>query len=439
MMTRLFKRYLQIPLINKLIAAFVLGSFFGMLSWYGEVQANLSMQDVLKNYVSPFGTIFIQMLKMVVIPIVFFSLIQGASSLPVSKLGQVGGKLMLLYLVSSFLAAVVGILFALGMNPGSGTASQWQHMIDLENAKSIASQPVASSGIFEIILNMFENPFSALSNSNFLGLIVFAIMVGLGFSAVKAESNRKEIQDGLSALFNALEVINAALYKMVTWIMEYAPVGVLALTMVNFGLYGPAIVGPYLKVVSGIIFGIFFMIFVVYGLLIKLFTKTSPMVFFKHIKEPMLTAFVTRSSAAALPISMDAAVNKLNIDEEVASFALPMGATINMDGVCVHLPMFAILAANLFQIPLGPSELFVLVISTVLAAIGTGGVPGGSLMLLFIVLGGLGLSDQNTAVVISLALGVNPILDMFETMNNVAGDLMCTYLVGGKGSPVEPS
>ena len=123
------------------------------------------------------------------------------------------------------------------------------------------------------------------------------------------------------------------------------------------------------------------------------------MVFFKHIKEPMLTAFVTRSSAAALPISMDAAVNKLNIDEEVASFALPMGATINMDGVCVHLPMFAILAANLFQIPLGPSELFVLVISTVLAAIGTGGVPGGSLMLLFIVLGGLGLSDQNTAVV----------------------------------------
>ncbi|NRA45225.1 MAG: dicarboxylate/amino acid:cation symporter [Oligoflexales bacterium] len=438
-MTRLFKRYLQIPLINKLIAAFILGSFFGMLSWYGEVQANLSMQDVLKNYVSPFGTIFIQMLKMVVIPIVFFSLIQGASSLPVSKLGQVGGKLMLLYLVSSFLAAVVGILFALGMNPGSGTSSQWQHMVDIENAKSIASQPVASSGIFEIILNMFENPFSALSNSNFLGLIVFAIMVGLGFSAVKAESNRKEVQDGLNSLFNALEVVNAALYKMVTWIMEYAPVGVLALTMVNFGLCGPAIVGPYLKVVSGIIFGIFFMIFAVYGLLIKVFTKTSPMVFFKHIKEPMLTAFVTRSSAAALPISMDAAVNKLGIDEEVASFALPMGATINMDGVCVHLPMFAILAANLFQIPLGPSELFVLVISTVLAAIGTGGVPGGSLMLLFIVLGGLGLSDQNTAVVISLALGVNPILDMFETMNNVAGDLMCTYLVGGKNSKVEQS
>ncbi|MFK7827815.1 MAG: dicarboxylate/amino acid:cation symporter [Oligoflexales bacterium] len=436
-MTNLLKRYLQIPLINKLIAAFILGTCFGMLSWYSEVQAIFSMQDTLRSYINPFGTIFIQMLKMVVIPIVFFSLIQGASSLPISKLGQVGGKLMLLYLVSSFLAAIVGILFALGMNPGDGTSSQWRHMINIENAKTIATQPVASSGIFEIILNMFENPFSALSNSNFLGLIVFAIMVGLGFSAIKAESKRKEVQDGLQVMFNVLEVVNAALYKMVTWIMEYAPIGVLALTMVNFGLYGPAIVGPYLKVVSGIILGIFFMIFLVYGLLIKLFTKTSPLVFFKHIKEPMLTAFVTRSSAAALPISMDAAVNKLNIDEEVASFALPMGATINMDGVCVHLPMFAILAANLFQIPLGPSELFVLVISTVLAAIGTGGVPGGSLMLLFIVLGGLGLSDENTAVVISLALGVNPILDMFETMNNVAGDLMCTYLVGRKDPNIE--
>ena len=143
----------------------------------------------------------------------------------------------------------------------------------------------------------------------------------------------------------------------------------------------------------------------------------------------MLTAFVTRSSAAALPVSMNTAVNKLDISEEIASFSLPMGATINMDGVCVHLPMFAILAANIFDISMGSSELFVLTISTVLAAIGTGGVPGGSLMLLFIVLGSLGLSDQNTAIIISLALGVNPILDMFETMNNVTGDLMCTYLV----------
>ena len=140
-------------------------------------------------------------------------------------------------------------------------------------------------------------------------------------------------------------------------------------------------------------------------------------------------AFITRSSAATLPVSIKTATEKLKIHSELASFSLPLGATINMDGVCVHLPMFAVLAANMFGVQLTFGGLAVLVITTVLASIGAGGVPGGSLMLLFIILETMGLSGQQVATIVALALGINPILDMFETMNNVTGDLVCTYAV----------
>ena len=140
-------------------------------------------------------------------------------------------------------------------------------------------------------------------------------------------------------------------------------------------------------------------------------------------------AFITRSSAATLPVSIKTAQEELNIHSELAGFSLPLGATINMDGVCVHLPMFAVLAANMFGLQLNLSGLLILVITTVLASIGAGGVPGGSLMLLFIILETMGLTGEQVSVVVALALGINPILDMFETMNNVTGDLVCTFAV----------
>ncbi|MCB9228247.1 MAG: dicarboxylate/amino acid:cation symporter [Deltaproteobacteria bacterium] len=432
-MKQIFLTYCRIPLVTRLLLAFVLGTLLGLLSWSLNFVPPETSRLFLTTWVRPFGDIFIHMLKMVVIPIVFFSLIQGASQMPVAGLGRVGLRLLLLYISTSFLAAIVGVGFALLLNPGAGiSGAQWMNMVDAEQAKSLTSsgKAAASQSLSDVLMGVFQNPFSALASSEFLAVIVFAIMAGLAMSLLREEAREgSACLRGLHILNDLTEAANKILYKLVSWIMEYAPIGVCALSLVNFGLYGPAIVGPYLKVVTGIILGIFFMMFVIYALLLRLIAGKSPLHFFMSIKEAMMTAFVTRSSSAALPISLDAAVNRLHISKDVASFALPMGATINMDGVCVHLPMFAILASNLFQLHLGPSELFVLIFSTVLAAVGTGGIPGGSLMLLFIVLGTMGLSDQNIAIVVSLALGVNPILDMFETMNNVTGDLICTYLV----------
>ena len=417
-------------MISKMLAGLGLGALFGLGFWYlGELQGQ-SYADALSTYVAPFGTVFVHMLKMVVVPIVFFTLTLGASKLPIAHLGSIGAKLLALYLLTSFLATAVGMGVAFVINPGSENASQWQKLAATVSPNPEIAAGAVSPSVTSIILGMFDNPFASLAQANFLGLIVFAILLGLALSACQDESDNAHIKTILSGLTG----LNDALYRIVGWVMSYAPIGVFALSVVNFGVYGPSILGPYLKVVLGIVVGILIMIFVIYGLLIKITTGESPITFFRACKEPMLTAFATRSSAAALPISMKAATGQLGVPQHIASFALPLGATINMDGVCVHLPMFAILTTNLFGIQLGSGDLALLVLTTVLAAIGTGGVPGGSLMLLFLVLGALGLPEAHIAAVISLALGVNPVLDMFETMNNVTGDLMCAKVVSPRQS-----
>ncbi|MDD9950810.1 MAG: dicarboxylate/amino acid:cation symporter [Zetaproteobacteria bacterium] len=433
----LLKWYVGVTPMTKLLWSLCLGVLLGLGCWWIQLEyswAAPGIQSVLAEVVSPLGNLFIQMLKMVVVPIVFFTILQGTFQLPLKELGNVGFRLIALYILSSGLAAAVGVAFAVFTDPGAGQVEIWQQIgfkATAQSGMSAAPQSVSRSGLWEVVLSMFSNPFEALSNSNFLGMIVFAMSFGLALGAVRDGSLQdSRISEGLRVLQSVIDAVNMALHKMVHWIMEYAPLGVFALTLVNFSLYGPAIVGPYLKVVGGVICAILFMIFVVYGFFVHFVARCSVVTFFKAVRKPMLTAFVTRSSAAALPISMEAAVEGLGVSREVASFALPMGATINMDGVCVHLPMFAILAVNIFGISIGTWDLALLLVSTVLAAVGTGGIPGGSLMLLFIILGALGLDEQQTAVVVSLALGVNPIIDMFETMNNVAGDLLCTYLVG---------
>jgi len=240
-------------------------------------------------------------------------------------------------------------------------------------------------------------------------------------------------------LGSLVEACRDAMFKLVDWILEYSPIGVLALTIVNFGLYGPSIVGPYVSVTIGVVLGTMVMVFVVYPVLLWVVTRHNPLGVLKRIKEPMIMAFITRSSAATLPVSIKTAEEELKIRNELASFSLPLGATINMDGVCVHLPMFAVLAANMFGIELTLGSLIILVITTVLSSIGAGGVPGGSLMLLFIILETMGLYGQQVAVIVALALGINPILDMFETMNNITGDLVCSYAVATNEGLVDTS
>jgi proton glutamate symport protein len=429
----LLRQYFRTSLILRILVGFVLGSLVGFVFWGLSRSAGpgAAPAETVIPYILPFGQVLVQMLRMIVVPIIFFSLVVGASSLPIKRFGRIGVRVILWYLATSCCAAILGTILALAINPGAGAdLGAWEKLARLKTARAdeVTKEVPTQGALSQILLNLFRNPFEALAEGNFLPIIVFAILFGLAMR-VLMEVEDEQRSGRLNALSELLRAAQDVMFKLVDWVLEYSPIGVFALTIVNFGLYGPAIVGPYVRVTLGVILAILVMIFVVYSAMLWIVTRRSPMDVFRRIREPMLMAFITRSSAATLPVSIKTAREKLRVHSELASFSLPLGATINMDGVCVHLPMFAILAANMFGVQLTLGTLVVLVITTVLASIGAGGVPGGSLMLLFVILESMGLTAEQVAVIVALALGINPILDMFETMNNVTGDLICTCAV----------
>ncbi|MCX8038471.1 MAG: dicarboxylate/amino acid:cation symporter [Candidatus Sumerlaeia bacterium] len=432
---------MRTSLVLRILVGFVAGSALGL------VLRNVPGSAAAMNlYIEPFGAVFVNMLKMIVIPVIFFSLVVGTASLPIQRFGRIGAKVLGWYLATSLAAALLGVAIALAVSPASGTtAAEWQALAGqmAPGADSVAAAPKsAAAGFRDLLLSMFENPFSALARGNFLAIIVFSILFGLAIGVLSDSSGDTERSAHLRRLVGLLSAARDGMFKLVDWVLEYSPVGVFALSMVNFGTYGTKIIGPYLSATLGVAAGILLMVFGVYSVLLRTVTGRNPLRFLKAVREPMIMAFVTRSSAATLPVTLKTAREELKIHSDLAGFSLPLGATINMDGVCVHLPMFAVLAANMFGLHLTPFSLIVLVLTTVLASIGAGGVPGGSLMLLFIILEPLGLNPQQVAVIVALALGINPILDMFETMNNVTGDLACTYAVAAnekllEGAPAE--
>jgi proton glutamate symport protein len=431
-MRKLFRWYLGVSLVLRILVCLGAGAGVGAAIWALSQSGRHNEAAGVLRIIEPFGTVFVHMLKMIVVPVVFFSLVSGASRLAVRQFGRVGLKVIGWYLLCSLIAAVVGAFVAVAINPGGGADLAWWKTMAQPVDGAVARTAPAVSGtatLIQMLYRMFANPFEALATGNFLPIIVFSILFGLAVR-VSMERARDAAEAGrLSNLVGMIEACRDAMFRLVEWILEYSPVGVLALTAVNFGRYGPAIVGPYVSVTAGVIAGVGIMVLCVYPALMVATTRRNPFAVLARIREAMIMAFVTRSSAATLSVSLRTAEERLGVRNELAGFSLPLGATINMDGVCVHLPMFAVLAANMFGIELTAWGLAVLVITTVLASIGAGGVPGGSLMLLFVVLEAMGLQAEQVAIVVALALGVNPILDMFETMNNVTGDLVCTYVV----------
>lgn len=442
----LLRSYLRISLVTRIITGFLLGAAIGGILWYASVNfgAKEAVQQAMR-YASPFGTVFISMLKMIVVPIVFLSLVGGAASLPLQRLGKVGGKVIGWYFGTMAFAAVLGITLARLVNPGSGASLEgWKELAQQfgSQAQSVSSSSAPKSlvDILEkLLLDFFQNPFNALANGNFLAIITFAILFGISVRLVLESTDDPAVKSKMTMIVELFDAAMLAMNKIIDFVMNYSPIGVFFLSMVIFSVYGPVIIGPYVTVLFGVAAGILFMIFVAYPVLIALIVRKNPYQVLGKIREAMLMAFVTRSSAATLPVSIRVSEENLGVNRELASFSLPLGATINMDGVCIHLPMFAILAANMFGVHLGFGDLVLMTVTTVLAAVGTGGVPGGSLMLLFIILGAIGLDASQIAVIVALAIGINPILDMFETMANVTGDILCTYSVASMEGLVNES
>ena len=434
---KVFNWYTRIPLIYRNLGAFILGCLAGVIIYKLGVIRGEGFVSQVAAVLSPFGAVLVNMLKMIVIPIIFFSLIHGAASLPTKTFGKMGLGVCAWYFFTSLYAAVFGAAIALLFNPKLASANELagKLAVQVESMKSNAAG--GGNAFVKIILGLFTNPFQALAEGNFLPVIVFAIMFGLAARIVLDSAPDEHTRQIMTAMLNLFEALQKTIFKMIDWVMGYFPIGIFALTACNFAVYGVSLFQSYFQVALCVICGILLMLFVCYPLVTFLICRVNPYPILWKLREPILTAFVTRSSAAALPVSLKTAQNSLKVKGELANFTLSLGATVNMDGVCIHLPVFAVLAANLFGFSITPSQLIIMILCVVFASVGAGGVPGGSIFLLFLVLDSFNLSPAQTSTIIALALGINPLLDMFETACNVAGDNIGTYVVGDRLDMIE--
>ena len=400
----LWAKYRSIPLVYRIGVAFVLGSLLGLI--IGEPM----------TAIQPLGDIFIKLLKMIVIPIIFFTLIMGMRKLTPSKLGKIGVQTVLFYVLTTAIAIFIGLFIANIINPGIG--------MELSTDAEIATKQ--APGFMEVIMNIFpDNVVNAMAEGNVLQTIFFAIVFGIGLAIVK-ENGEEHIQKGATMIFDFVETSAEVMFKIVWGVMEYGVIGVFALMAGVFAESGLDVIVPFSKLIGGLLLAVIVHITIVYLLIIVGgFLKRSPMSFLSGAKDAMLTALSIRSSSGTLPVTMRNAEENLKIDESIYSFTLPLGATINMDGTAMYQGVAAIFAANLIGQALTIGQQMTVILTATLASVGTAGVPGSGLIMLTMVLTQLGLPLE----VVGFVAGIDPILDRLRTMNNVTGDLAVTSLV----------
>ncbi|MCZ6168491.1 dicarboxylate/amino acid:cation symporter [Campylobacter ureolyticus] len=417
-MKKVFGWYFKSNLAYRILGALVIGSIIGMIVPKGVI---LFGNTTLLSIIAPFGDLFIRLLKMIIVPIIVASLIMGTSSIEPSKLGRVGGKAVFFYFVTTLFAIVIGLACAFVFRPGSG--------LDLSDASVAVSKTANAPSISEIFLSIVPtNPISSMANTDVLAIICFCIFFGVGLAFCK-ESNDERIKNSANTVFNFFDGVSEIMFKMVRWIMEYAPIGVFALMFAVFNKSGAGAFSSLANVTIALYVGLALQVILVYcG--ICLLMKLNPIDFIKKVKDPMLTAFVTRSSNATLPISMDTAEHKMGVPKGVYSFVLPVGATVNMNGTTVYLGVCSLFIANACGIDLTMGHYITIVITSILAAIGTAGIPGAGAIMLLLILESIGLKvEGNVAIAYGMILGIDAILDMGRTSMNVVGDVVASIWV----------
>ncbi|MFC7373274.1 dicarboxylate/amino acid:cation symporter [Fictibacillus iocasae] len=393
-------------LSSKILIALALGVAAGLIL---NLAAPSIFPEVDKFFLKPVGTIFLNLIKMLVVPIVFFSIVLGTAGLgDPKKLGRIGAKTIGYFLGTTTLAIIIGIALALTFKPGDvGT-------FDTSGAEFKAEE---APPVSETLLNMIPvNPVQAMTEGNMLQIIVFSIFVG--FALTMLGSKTKGILD-------LVEQGNDIMMFLVNLVMRFAPYGAFALIASAVGGQGiPALkaMGLYMGIV---IAALVIHSIVTYGGSIALFARKSPIWFFKGFAPAMSVAFSTSSSNATLPVSMKTAQDNLDVPEPISGFVQPLGATVNMDGTAIMQGVATIFIAQVYDQNLTMVQLLTVVLTAVLASIGTAGVPGVGLIMLAMVLNSVGLPVEG----IALILGVDRLLDMMRTAVNITGDAACAVIV----------
>ncbi len=416
-----------------LLWAILIGLILGAIT--GVIFAFISPDNVVRKYAllvaAPLGTLFINLLKMIVTPVIIFTLVSGVASIEPSRLGKVGVKIIIFYMLTSLMAIIVGLVVGNIMQPGQG-------IVLAETAKEITAKEAPS--LVTIFLNIIPtNPFASIAKGDVLPIIFFSIFFGIALAFAR-DSRDEKVKESADVVYKFFDGCAQVIFRVVGWVMLYAPIGVFGLIFQVFTQQGADAFGPLLHVTLAVYIGLVLQIFVVYMLICAAF-KINPVLFLKKVYEPWLTAFVTRSSGGTLPVSMDTAERKMGISKGVYSFTLPLGATINMDGTTIYLGVCATFIANAVGMPLDASQQMTVIITAVLASIGTAGVPGAGAIMLIMVMNSVNLdvTQGNVKLAYAMILGIDALLDMGRTSMNIVGDLCGTCVVAKLEDEMDPS
>ncbi len=419
----------KIALPIQILIGLVLGLLFALLSVTLGGSPSFTV-----NYIKPFGTVFLNSMKMIAIPLIFVSLVVGVTSIEdVTKLSRIGGKTFLIYTTTTILAVALGLMIANLVKPGQVISEQTRDRLmalytgeaeqHVATAQAIREQGEPLQFFVDLVP---ENLVASMSkNENLLQVVLVAILLGVALLKIPPRKSRPVI------LF--FEGLNDAIIELIRFIMKLAPIGVFALVaslLVEVaGDNNPneifEILYALLWYVATVVFGLALMTFAVYPIILKLFAKMGYMHFFKGIYPAQLVAFTTSSSAATLPVTMERVEKHLGISEEISSFVLPLGATVNMDGTALYQGVSIVFIAQALGLDLSIAAQLVIVTNIVISSIGVAGVPGGAMVTTMVLLQSLGIP----AAGIALILAPDRILDMCRTVTNITGDAVVAVII----------
>lgn len=389
----------KLSLATKTFIGFGLGIVIGLV--FGEKA----------TIVKPLGTIFLNMIKMIVVPMVFFSITAGVASLgDLKKLRNIGVKVVGLYALTSALCVGLGLIMANIINPGKGF-----DLTALSQSTDYEAQAMPS--IIDTLIDMFpSNIFTSFTNTNMLQIIVFSVFLGVALIMMGKEGER---------LLADVQSCANAMYKITAIVMEFSPIGVCALLADSVGAYGLKIFGPLGKLILTVYASDVILVLLMYIPMVALLAKFPVKKWLQGIWKVWVVTASTTSSSGSLPITTSVTNDEFGVSSELSSFSLPLGATINMNGGCIYYAAAIVMTAQIYGMNLTPSALVNIIISTVLVAMGCPGVPGGAIIMTTILLTNMGLPLE----IVGLIAGIFRLIDMANTTFNVTGDVVTTMVV----------
>lgn len=408
----------KMSLTTKIFIGMLLGIVFGIgLSYVKDVP--FVDETVIGFFLVLIGSIFVSLIKMMVVPLVFVSLTCGAAQIgDIKKLGRVGMKTLAFYLATTAIAIVIALTIATLIQPGSFMTL---------GSEELTFEAKEAPPMVQVFIDMIPtNPVKSMADANMLQIIVFALFTGTALTMLGDKAKK------VKELF---EEANEVILKIVMIVMLFAPIGVFALVAKTFATFGFNAIGSLAMYMLCVFIGLIIHALFTYQGLLMAFTRLNPIQFFKKFAPAMIVAFSTSSSNATIPVTLDAAERGLGVKKELAAFTIPLGATINMDGTAIMQGVATVFIAQLYGVSLGIPEFLTIILTATLASIGTAGVPGVGLVMLSMVLTQVGLPVEAIAII----LGIDRILDMSRTVVNITGDAVCTVIVAKQEGELDES